>query len=37
MREYISKSTIIKYRDNGRTEKSIQIPLKEKNKSTENL
>jgi hypothetical protein len=25
MSEYISKSTIIKYRDNGLTEKSIQM------------
>ena len=36
MSEYISKSTIIKYRDNGLTEKSIQILRQEKNKSTEN-
>jgi hypothetical protein len=33
MREYISKSTIIKYRDNGLTEKSIQI-YPDKNKCT---
>jgi hypothetical protein len=32
MSEYISKSTIIKYRDNGLTEKSIQMYLDKRSK-----